>query len=167
MLLRVRFCRVVCRFCIAVCNFGVLFPCVWLCGVLFCAGLVTTLLSCPGVRVQSLVVAVPALGGRVPTATRSHILRQLSLRFVFHTVQPTVAPGVPRRSPSPPCLPRLPTRWRPGREPGLPSPSPRFGAPQGCVEHLLPEATGFHPLSLALRFEEHIFPGFLRTVAGR
>lgn len=76
-------------------------------------------------------------------------------------------PGVPRRSPSPPCLPRLPTRWRPGHEPGLPSPSPRFDAPQECVEHLLPEATGFHPLSLALRFEEHIFPGFLRTVAGR
>lgn len=111
-------------------------------------------------RVCGLVVAVPALG-RAPTATCSHVPRQLSLGFVFHTVQPTVAQGL--HALPEPTMPAA-TAHRVALRP--PSTIPGFSAPWGCVEHLLPEATGFRPLGLALWLEEHILPRFLRRRLG-
>lgn len=111
-------------------------------------------------RVCGLVVAVPALG-RAPTATCSHVPRQLSLRFVFHTVQPTVAQGL--HALPEPTMPAA-TAHRVALRP--PFTIPGFSAPWGRVEHLFPEATGFRPLGLALRLEEHILPRFLRRRLG-
>lgn len=115
-------------------------------------------------RVCGLVVAVPALG-RAPTATCSHVPRQLSLRFVFHTVQPTVAQGL-HALPEPTMPAATAHGVVPRPQAGPPFTISGFSAPWGCVEHLLPEATGFRPLGLALWLEEHILPRFLRWRLG-
>lgn len=84
---------------------------------------------------------------------RARTSRDSSPYGLFFTQSSQRWPRGSTRSPSPPCLPRVPTGWRSG----LPSPS------LGLV---LPEATGFRPLGLALRLEEHILPRFLRRRLG-
>lgn len=102
---------------------------------------------------------MPALGA----GTQGHVLTHPATALPRSSQR---WPSVPRRSPGPPCLPRLPT----GGTQAASRASlhrPWLWCSQGCVERLLPEATGLRPLGLALRSEERVFPRSLGTVAGR